>query len=82
MPYKPLDEKIYRQYLKMVGWDLNKGSIDYKLMDEDGAFVCTIKIAHGKKSKREVIAYSVQRTQQEFKKRGLSWPPKKKSKNS
>lgn len=78
MPYKPLDEKIYRQYLKTIHWDLIKGGIDYKLLDENGAFVCTVKIAHGKKSKREVVAYSVHKTEQEFKKRGLSWPPKKK----
>lgn len=31
MVYKPLDEKTYQRYLKMVGWSLKKGSIDHKL---------------------------------------------------
>lgn len=47
-------------------------------MDDNNNFVCTIKISHGKKSKQEVVARSVHRTEQEFKKRGLAWPPKKK----
>ncbi len=73
----------------MVEWSLVKGSIDYKLRDENGYklrdengnFLCAIKIAHGKNSKQEVVAHSVQKTEQEFKKRGWSWPPQKKSKN-
>ena len=82
MTFKPIDEKTYRQYLKIVGWSLVKGSIDYKLLDENGSFLCTIKIAHGKKSKQEVIAHSVHKTKIEFKKRDWSWPPQKKSKNT
>lgn len=78
MTYKPLEEKTYRQYLKIVGWSLVKGSIDYNLYDENDAFICSIKIAHGKRSKQEVVAYSIQRTEKEFKKRGLKWPPRKK----
>ncbi len=78
MVYKPLDEKTYRQYLKLAGWSLNKGSIDYKLYDDKGHFVCAIKISHGRNTKQEVVAKSVQRTEQEFKGRGLVWPPKKK----
>ncbi len=81
MPFKPIDEKIYRQYLKLVKWSLIKGSIDYKLYDEEGTFPCAIKIAHGKNSKQEVVAHSVHKTELEFKKRGWSWPPQKKSKN-
>ncbi|WP_068470606.1 hypothetical protein [Candidatus Protochlamydia phocaeensis] len=75
-------KKIYRQYLKMIGWSLVKGSIDYKLYDENGAFICSIKIAHGKKSKQKVVAHSVHKTEVEFKKRGWPWPPQKKLKNS
>lgn len=78
MVYKPLDEKTYRQFLKIVGWNLIKGGIDYKLVDESNTFICAIKISHGKKSKQEVVARSVHRTEQEFRKRGLTWPPKKK----
>jgi hypothetical protein len=82
MLFKPLDERTYRKYLKMVGWSLLKGSIDYKLHDENGAFLCAIKIAHGKNSKQEIIARSIHRTKQEFNKRGWSWPPQKKSKTT
>ncbi len=46
MVYKLLDEKSYLQYLKLVGWRLKKGSVDYKLYDENGTFVCAIKISH------------------------------------
>ncbi len=78
MTYKPLDEKTYRKFLKMVGWDLVKGKIDHKLLDENGIYVCTIQISHSKRGKQEVPAYSVQKTEREFKFRGWSWPPKKK----
>lgn len=67
---------------KIVGWSLVKGDIDYKLQDEKGTFIGAIKIAHGKNSKQEIVAYSVDKTEQEFKKRGWSWPPQKKSKNT
>ncbi|MFI5343239.1 MAG: hypothetical protein ACHQUC_03365 [Chlamydiales bacterium] len=82
MSFKPIDEKTYRQYIKMVNWSLVKGSIDYKLLDENGSFLCAIKIAHGKKNKQEVVARSVQRTEKEFNKRDLQWPPQKKLKNT
>lgn len=78
MPYKPLDEKNYRKFIRMVGWDLVKGGIDYKLLDENGIYVCTIKIAHSNRGKQEVPAHSVQKTEREFKHRGWVWPPKKK----
>jgi len=78
MAYKPMDESVYRKYIKMVDWSLVKGSIDYKLMDENGTFLCTIKISHGKKSDKGVVAGSVQKTEKEFKQRGWQWPPKKK----
>ena len=76
--FKPLDEKIYQKYLRMVGWSLIKGSIDYKLYDDQSNFVCSIKISHGKNTKEEVVAMSVQKTVREFKVRGLLWPPRKK----
>lgn len=52
MVYKPLDERTYLQYLKIVGWQLKKGSIDYKLYDQNNNFVCAIKISHEKLSKK------------------------------
>lgn len=36
-----------------------------------------IKIAHGKNTKREVVAHSVHKTKKKFEERGLQWPPKK-----
>lgn len=77
MVYKPLDEKTYLRHLRSVGWNLKKGKIDHKLYDEHDKFVCSIKISHGK-TKQEIVARSIHRTEQEFKGRGLAWPPKKK----
>lgn len=79
MVFKPLDRKTYLRYLDLAGWRLVKGSIDYKLYDDKDQFVCAIKISHGKQTKEEVVAMSVQKTAREFKERGLLWPPKKKS---
>jgi hypothetical protein len=76
--YKPLDEKTYLSHLRIVGWHLKKGHVDWNLVDEHGAFICTIKIAHGKKIEKGVVARSVHRTEKEFKKRGWAWPPRKK----
>jgi hypothetical protein len=76
--FKPLDEKTYLRYLKVAGWNLKKGSIDYKLYDDKDQFVCAIKISHGRNTKEEVVAMSVQKTAREFKERGLVWPPRKK----
>lgn len=52
MPYKPIEESAYLEYLKIVGWRLVKGGIDYNLFDEKNLFLCTIKIAHEKGKKR------------------------------
>jgi hypothetical protein len=78
---KPLEERKYIAYLKLVGWSLEKGGMDYSLCDENGNYLCTIKVIHGKGKKREVSASSVRKTEQEFKERGWLWPPQKKSKN-
>lgn len=78
MSFRPLDERTYRRYIEQVGWKLERGSIDYKLYDDTGRFLCAIKIAHGKRSEKGVVAYSVQKTKNEFKKRGWQWPPKEK----
>ena len=74
-----MEEREYRRHIKIVGWGLEKGKIDYNLYDETGKFVCSIKISHGKNTKGgEVIAHCVKKTEQEFKKKGWKWPPKKK----
>jgi len=78
MAYKPLTVKKYTQYIKSVGWTLVKGSIDWKLLNENGNVLCTIQIAHGKNTKEEVIAHSVKKTENLFKEKGLKWPPIKK----
>ncbi len=80
MVYKPLEIKVFLQYLKNVGWSLKKGGIDWNLYDENNAFLCAIKIAHGKNTKEEVVAYSVHKVERIFKEKGLVWPPKKKKK--
>jgi hypothetical protein len=80
MPYKPLPVSRYEQYIKLAGWRLEKGKIDWNLYDECENFICAIKIAHGKNTKREVVAISVKKTENAFKKREMIWPPLK-SKN-
>jgi hypothetical protein len=78
---KPLEERKYIAFLKMVEWSLEKGKIDYNLKDENGNFLCAIKIIHGKGKKREVSAISIRKTEAEFEERGWLWPPTKKLKN-
>ena len=36
---KPLEERKYLAYLKLVGWNLNKGGFDYSLCDENGNYL-------------------------------------------
>ena len=67
-----MEESTYIAYLKMVGWKLSKAGIDYSLFDENGMYVCTIKISHGKGKKREVIAPHVQKTEKKFREKGLN----------
>ena len=78
MPFKPMPEKEFRQYIKLVGWNLLKGGTDWNLYNEKGNFVCVIVIAHGKNTEKGVKAYSVDKTKKAFKEAGLKWPPKKK----
>lgn len=77
--YKPMSLRIYERYVEIAGWSLSKGSIDYKLHDDKGAFRCFIKVTHGKNTKgNEIDARSVRQTENKFKEAGLSWPPNKK----
>ena len=78
MVYKPLEKRIFLHYLKLVDWSLEKGGIDWNLYDENNVFLCAVKIAHGKNTKEEVVAYSVNKVKKIFNERGLSWPPTKK----
>lgn len=78
---KPIEERKIHALLKLVGWKLKKGKIDYNLHDEYEHYICTVKIIHAKGKKREVSASSVRRIEHEFNIRGLPWPPQKKSKN-
>lgn len=78
MPYKPMPPQKYRQYISLVGWRLEKGSIDWILFDENNQMQCAIKISHGRKTKQEIDARSVKKTENFFNKRGWQWPPKKK----
>ena len=78
MVFKPLSPSAFIRHLKMVGWSLEKGSIDWNLYNENGKFVCTIQISHSSKAKTEVTARSVRKVEREFKERGWVWPPQKK----
>ncbi len=82
VPYKPMSTKEFEKYLQMVRWHIEKGSIDWKLYDEEQQFVCAILISHGSRTKSEVTANSVQKTKKAFKERGMLWPPKKRSTKS
>lgn len=79
MTYKPLTVKKYEKYIKTARWTLKKGKIDWNLYDENDILICSIKIAHGKNTKQEVVAYSVKMTKKAFEERGLQWPPQKKN---
>lgn len=70
--------KVFQNYIKIAGWTLEKGKIDWNLYDKDDHFICSVKIAHGKHTKEEVIADSVNKVKKAFKERGVQWPPKKK----
>lgn len=59
MPYKPLTKKFFEKYITFVGWKLEKGAVDWNLFDAKGNFICSIIIAHGKKTKSEITAFSV-----------------------
>ena len=78
---KPMSPRDFKHYLSMVDWTLEKGSIDWKLYDENGVFLCAIKISHGN-TKQEVVASSIRNVEKKFKERGLKWPPIKKSKKN
>lgn len=79
MTFKPMPFKIFKNYIKVAGWTLSKGSIDHNLYDDQGDFACSIKITHGKNTKpNEIPALCVKKAENEFKKRGLTWPPRKK----
>jgi hypothetical protein len=82
MPYKPMSPKEFEKYLKIVSWYLEKGKIDWNLYDENGHFICSVKISHGSRTKSEVTAVSVKKVKQAFEEKGFLWPPRKKSKKS
>jgi len=75
---KPIPEHQYLKYLRILGWRLEKGSMDYNLYNGKGQFLCSIKIGHAKGKKREVVAESIRKTTKFCEKEGLTWPPKKK----
>ena len=78
MLYKPMPVRKYLKLLRIAGWKLEKGSIDWNLFNENDQFQCSIIVSHGKNTTQEVTAYSVQKTEKAFKQAGLKWPPIKK----
>lgn len=73
---KPIPEKDFLRHLRLLGWTLKKGGIDYNLYDGE-SFLCSIKIIHAKGRKREASATSVRKIEKLCEERGLKWPPKK-----
>jgi hypothetical protein len=45
MPFKPMPVKKYKEYIRIANWKLEKGSIDWKLFNEEGNLVCAIMIS-------------------------------------
>jgi len=82
MVFKPMTPELFKKYVELVGWRLEKGGIDWNLYSDEGRFVCCVQMSHSRGNKREVTAFSVKKVEQEFKRRRLAWPPRKKSKKS
>jgi hypothetical protein len=81
MTYKPMQKNKFLEYLRIVGWTIRKGSIDWNIYNQEGHFICAVIISHGKNTKsNEITARSVQKIKKAFEERGLEWPPKKKKK--
>ena len=76
-----MKEAYNLRYLEPVGWRVQESSIGYEVLNEEDEFFFVIKTAQGKNSKQEVVAFSVQKTEREFKKRSWQWPSQKKLKN-
>lgn len=74
---KPVPERVIHRYLRILGWRLEKGGIDYNLYDGK-RLLCSIKIMHSKGKKREVSPSSVRKIEKLCEERGLQWPPGKK----
>ena len=69
MVFKPLEKKVFLKYIKSANWSLEKGGIDWNLYDENNVFLCSIKIAHGRHAKEEIVAIK----QKNFLKRRASY---------
>jgi len=67
--YRPIKLNHYLKWISQFGWSLRKGKIDWLLLDQNGHFVCTIKIQHP--GPKEVVAHSVKKTEQKLKERNL-----------
>jgi hypothetical protein len=67
--YRPLKLSYYLKWISKFGWSLRKVKIDWLLLDDDGHFVCTIKIQHP--GPREVVAHSVKKTEAMVRERDL-----------
>ncbi len=76
MTYKPMDPKIFKKYLRLLGWSIRKSRVDWSVYDENGDFVCSIIISHGN-TKSEVVAHSVHKVKTKVIEKGKTWPPTK-----
>ncbi len=69
MPFKPMKRRDYERWIKLFNWSLEKGSIDSNLYDQEGQWVCTIKMTH---PGGEVPAPYVEKTRKKLKERGFN----------
>jgi len=67
--FKPMPTKKFRKWLKQLGWNVEKGGIDWHIYDENGHYVCTVILQHP--GEDVVKAASVKNLQTHLKERGL-----------
>ena len=77
MPFSPMKRRDFEKIIRELGWYLEKGSIDWKLYDENTNFICAIKITH---PGNEIIPMHIHKVQKMCKERGLIWDKKSQKK--
>lgn len=73
MPFNPIKRRDFEKRIREFGWYLEKGSIDWKLYDENKKFICAIKITH---PGNESIPMHINKVKKLCKERGLIWEEK------
>ena len=58
----------FRKWLADYGWTVEKGGIDWNVLDENGCLVCSIIRQHP--GEDVVVAYSVKKVERKLRERG------------